>query len=359
MKKREANFELLRIVAMLMIITLHYLDKGGVLPEASGAIFGTGYIAWLLEAFCAVSVNVYVLISAYFLVESGFHLKKIIKLWLQVFFYSAGVAVVCMFTGLVPIDGMDIYRVLNYVFPVIEEHYWFVTAYFFMYLLAPFMNEGLKKLPERTYRAALLLLLLLLSVSKSILPVTLPIDRLGYDTLWFLCLYLTGAYIRLHGISFLSKKGRAVFGYVVCAAGIFGSMLLVRFIFQKTGSLEGFIVRQYQYNSLLCLAGAVCLFITFQGISVQSERIKRWIMPLAAASFGVYLLHEHIEIRYVWPRWLLVKEAWETPFFLLHWIGSIICVYLAGTLVDRLRRMLFAGIGKTGKKKGNRLDESR
>lgn len=82
-------------------------------------------------------------------------------------------------------------------------------------------------------------------------------------------------------------------------------------------------------------------------------------MPLAAASFGVYLLHEHIEIRYVWPRWLLVKEAWETPFFLLHWIGSIICVYLAGTLVDRLRRMLFAGIGKTGKKKGNRLDESR
>ena len=28
--KRQANFELLRIVAMLMIITLHYLVKGNI-----------------------------------------------------------------------------------------------------------------------------------------------------------------------------------------------------------------------------------------------------------------------------------------------------------------------------------------
>ena len=29
--KRKTNYELLRIVAMLMIIALHYLDKGGIL----------------------------------------------------------------------------------------------------------------------------------------------------------------------------------------------------------------------------------------------------------------------------------------------------------------------------------------
>ena len=66
MKQREANFELLRIVAMLMIITLHYLDKGGILPKPDAAFTTAGYMAWGLEAFCVPAVNVYVLISAYF-----------------------------------------------------------------------------------------------------------------------------------------------------------------------------------------------------------------------------------------------------------------------------------------------------
>ena len=45
MKQREANFELLRIVAMLMIITLHYLDKGGILPKPDAAFTTAGYMA--------------------------------------------------------------------------------------------------------------------------------------------------------------------------------------------------------------------------------------------------------------------------------------------------------------------------
>ena len=32
-KKRMANLELLRCLAMMMVIVLHYLGKGGLLPE--------------------------------------------------------------------------------------------------------------------------------------------------------------------------------------------------------------------------------------------------------------------------------------------------------------------------------------
>ena len=70
-KERQLNYELLRIIAMLMIVSLHYLGKGGLLGNpARQDMTAAGYTAWLAEAFCLVPVNVYVLISGYFGVDS-------------------------------------------------------------------------------------------------------------------------------------------------------------------------------------------------------------------------------------------------------------------------------------------------
>lgn len=73
---RNTGLDLLRIMAMLMILTLHYLGKGGAL-QVEGK---TSYIVWFLEISCMVAVNVYILISGYFLVDSKFSWKKVFKL---------------------------------------------------------------------------------------------------------------------------------------------------------------------------------------------------------------------------------------------------------------------------------------
>ena len=67
--KRQANFELMRIAAMLMIISLHYLVKGGAAVSFpfSAKENPVGVLAWLIEAFCIVAVNCYVLLSGFFL----------------------------------------------------------------------------------------------------------------------------------------------------------------------------------------------------------------------------------------------------------------------------------------------------
>ena len=36
-RKRQLNYELLRIIAMLMIVCLHYLSKGGLLGDPARA----------------------------------------------------------------------------------------------------------------------------------------------------------------------------------------------------------------------------------------------------------------------------------------------------------------------------------
>ena len=87
-KPRQLNMEILRIVAMLMIITLHYLDKGGVLKEFTLKMGLNRELAWIIEALCMGSVNIYVLISGYFLSKSEFKFKKVILLWAQILCYS-------------------------------------------------------------------------------------------------------------------------------------------------------------------------------------------------------------------------------------------------------------------------------
>ena len=350
MKKREANFELLRIVAMLMIVTLHYLDKGGILPKPDSAFGLSGFLAWGLEAFCVSAVNVYVLLSAYFLAEGEYRPMRVAKLWTQVFFYSVGIAAVLMITGIVPVATVDKYRLLGYVFPIITEHYWFVTAYMLMFLFAPLMNEGLRKLSEKGYRQGIFLLLLVLSVSKSVLPMKLPTDRLGYDALWFLCLYLIGAYIRYHagGDAVLKKADSlkaALAGYVFCSLLIFAGFVAVRGLFLKTGSLGEFINRQYHYNSIFCLLASVFLFFIFRNIKLPKGKVSEWVCKAASASLGVYLIHEHLDMRYLWPVWMRVSDFADTPLFLLYWIPGVVTVYVVCMLIDFARQFVFDKIG--------------
>ena len=66
-KKRNANFELLRIIAMLMIVVLHYNSHSGALLIPGEPATGVQIFATLMESFCITGVNVYVFLSGYFL----------------------------------------------------------------------------------------------------------------------------------------------------------------------------------------------------------------------------------------------------------------------------------------------------
>ncbi|MCR5398775.1 MAG: hypothetical protein K6E68_04490, partial [Lachnospiraceae bacterium] len=60
---RQSNIEILRIIAMCMIIAMHYMTKGMNLPKLSVDSSLHNVIFRLIFAFCASSVNVYVFIS--------------------------------------------------------------------------------------------------------------------------------------------------------------------------------------------------------------------------------------------------------------------------------------------------------
>ena len=301
---RMANLELLRCVAMMMVIVLHYLGKGGMLSDLTGAAVSKAETAaWLLESFCIVAVNVYMFISGYFLCTSSFKVSRLIQLWLQIWAYSVGVGLIGALTGVLQETAFDTHYLLTLLFPVTMGHYWFMTAYVFLYLLLPFVGMAVKKMTKGQMQAALGILLLAFCVSKSILPVQLEMDRQGYDCLWYLCVFVAAAYVRRFGSAFLERKGRGLLLYAGCCLLVFGGTFALREVYLRTGGLERRIKMCLEYNHVLPFLAAAGLFGAFCRVRLRG-RAADMVNRIAPYTLGVYLLHENLGLRYTWQKWL-------------------------------------------------------
>ncbi len=347
-KERQLNYELLRIIAMLMIVCLHYLSKGKILGDPARADMGaTGYTAWFIEAFCLVAVNVYVLISGYFsggkklqALTARAILQRPVRVWGQVITYSVLIGGIALLVGW---QEFNIYQVFQYCFPLVTEHYWFATSYVVLCLLMPFLDAGIDRLQKQAFQGLLAGLLLIFSIAKTILPMQLPWDKGGYDAYWFVILYLTGAYSKRYGISLFSNRMRGLLVYLASELAIFASFVGLRFIFFRTGSFAAMLHYAYTYNHLLCYIGSIGLFMAFQETSQTQQRLEYYKKPikyLSSATFGVYLLHEHANIR---DKWYLLSDngavsTLTVPAFLVRLVLTVFLVYSVCTIIELLRQ---------------------
>jgi len=340
-EKRQANFELLRIVAMLMIIALHYLVKGGIAVPYDKSDSIVNCAAWLIEAFCIAAVNCYVLISGYFMVESEWRPGRVVSLLCQVLFYALLIPCVLIGTGVISWGSMDIYDWFGCVLPIETEHYWFVTSYLLLYLFAPFLSAGIRQMEKRRLQLLTALLLAFFCLGKTIFPVQLVTDRYGYDFGWFLCLFVVAGYLRKYGIAWLEKRSHAVMGYIVSSLSIWGLSLISHVLGGRIDAFSYYEDMPYTYNHLLCLTGAVCLFYVFKDSSIRQEYTADMIRMSAPYTLGIYLLHEHVLVRYEWMRWLQAGRVAGSFRFVPHLIGSVMLVYTFGTVVDMARAWIF------------------
>lgn len=352
--KRMANYELLRILAMVMVVVMHFLSHADHLPAVDMPLDGIKIIGALLEAFCLVAVNTYVLLSGYFGAKSAFKPSKAVGLLGQIWFYAWSIplllSVISIFvptlSGEIPtvLSTQGIYGLIQYLFPIETEHYWFATSYFMLYLLTPVLNGAVKSMSKKQLQAAIGGLLILFSVIKSISPVVFAFDRYGYDLPWFICVYLVAAYLGLYGSAFFEKRGWFVYGGS-CLLSFF-IILTMWFLSQRWDSFSYYFTVPFHYNFIFCLAGAVGLFYGFAHIHIKEGFVAEGIRKLGSLCFGIYLLHEHIDLRYLWYDWIrrILNPNGKEGFLFFFWelIGCVAILFLLGIGIDWIRSGLFS-----------------
>lgn len=326
---REGNIELLRIVSMLLIIAHHLAYHGSAM---NAPLEGNKILARFLFAGGQTGVNCFVLITGYFLTE--LKTRRLVSIWLETLFYSLGLMLLAKWTGL---GAPTHQQILDSAQVVLRSPYWFVVMYLGLTAMLPFLAPAVKKLEKRRFQWVLGLGTLFLSIVPT-LTLNRPSTSYYHLFTWFLYLYLLGAYFR----RFPPRIGKRPW---LCAI-IF--LLMIAFmalsslwgekhadLFSKVGSRHNFFADKNTIPQLLC---SCALFLCFAGIRMKATKA---LTLLSGASFGVYLIHDHVMIRSaLWGKWLKIWPACHQGDFWVLALLAPLGIYVACAMVDLLRKYL-------------------
>lgn len=112
-KERNYGIDLLRIVAMFMVVILHILGRGGIL-DATVAYSSNYYIAWFMEIATFGAVNCYAIISGYV----GYNRKIKYSNLINILFCAGFYIVLLTVAGYFVVPGADIESVKNSLFHI-------------------------------------------------------------------------------------------------------------------------------------------------------------------------------------------------------------------------------------------------
>lgn len=317
---RNSALELLRILSMFMIIGLHYLS-----PNWGGGTLSNDYsLNWFIGRFLRCmffpSVNVFVCITSWFSINSNkINIKKIINLYLIMLFYgfiSLGIGI-----GLKEIS-FSWKELLLTVVPFFGGRRWFVETYIILMLLAPFINKVLCSLSKKSYIVLIIVQLLLFSIWPSFFP-DAPIVDAGLGILNFVTVYIVIGYIKLHGLK-ISK--------LICWIGLIVSIL---FTFGFSFCSENI----WQYCFISNITFAICLFL----LVINSKPFySKFLNGLSATTFGVYLIHlDWILADLIWHKILQCSQFYNSHFFVLHMVASIVGLFIVCALIDWVRALIW------------------
>lgn len=271
---RQSNFELLRIICMLGVITGHALYNLYELHTPNFSIVNTVQI--LLMNICVVAVNCFVMISGYFRIRQSW--KGITGLWMQLLFYATLSFLLCIW--LKPEQSLMV-GIKRIVFPLSESGLWFIAAYVGLYLIAPLLNSALDY-QSRQQKVRTLILLLIVDVYLGYMHQTEEITINGYHLIHFIVLYWLGNCMN----EFKSRLESGKWGWAFLLIIIINTALhAVKMVFPPIA-----IIYSMRYNSPMNLIASVVFFIWAMQWSFQSGMVNK----IAKSVLSVYICSEMI-----------------------------------------------------------------
>ena len=339
-QKRNYGLDLLRILSMFMIVNLHVLGQGGAMVRIVGSE-STYYAAWLIETCAYCAVDCYGLISGYVGVNGKFRPARFLELWLQVFFYSAGITL--GYRIFAP-DLLTTDSLWQAIFPVGWKTYWYFSAYAGLFFVMPYLNRLVRSLDDREKKRLAVVLFLVFSVGTAV-PKANGIDFLqlvgGYSFVWLAVLYLLGACIRTCRFDRWKKRSYLI-GYFGLNLFAWAFKILME-NYTRSVCGEARYGRMFTgYAAPTMLLGAVCLVLLFEQLELKNKWSIWIVKKFSPLAFSVYLIHTQ---PLVWDTLILDTfdryRYFPWPLLMIAVLLSAAGIYMVCTAIDYGRNELF------------------
>ena len=326
LEKRKSGIELLRIFAAMGVVLLHYNDGLAFKYVESGV---NHCILFFLESVCICAVDLFILISGFFLCTTEKRKAvKVVELLLQVVIFKAVFYICAVLLGKGSIS------VKSFIANIVPNNY-FVVLYVALYIFSPYLNYIFKGLNSKKWNKFLITAMLLFSVYPILVDLSGEIlnkewfglstigawgNQQGFTIINFILLYFVGAYIRMNGIAIKRKTAIALLFLAIMLVFIWA-------LFNENTARFG-LRSAWCYHNPIVIGIAVLYFLIFYKMNFYSK----WINELARASFTCFLLHGYI-IRKTGVE-LAVGFSWLV--MLLHILLVIVAMYLLSYFVYKI-----------------------
>lgn len=289
-----------------------------------------------------MAVNLFVLISCYFMVDKKPLIgARWLRTYLQLFFYSACITTILLCLGL--LEGRaSIVEITRCYLPFFGRPLWFVSAYLMLLIGIPFLHQAEEATNKSTMRWFLIAICIILWVNYLLCAIT-DLSNMNFmlDTMWFFVLYLGVAHIK-HTTNWFTNANRWIWltiGITTYLAlnVIHYSLCNYQLPFSNTiSNLTSFCIGDIK--SPINILIAFSLFTFFVRTEIKSNSI---INALAAPTLAIYIIHQHpLFYNFLWFE-ILDVNAWRGgPNTLLYGIALTFVLYLALSGIEYIRRLL-------------------
>ena len=335
---RNTGIDFLRIVAMFFVVVLHTNNFGGFLFSTS--IDSIQYkLGWLIEIVSLCAVDVFAIISGYVMWNKKTNYPKLINLWLQVVFYSLTITVIINFMYPEIITKSDYIKCF---FPIINNTYWYFTAYFGLFLIKPFIDTAIQNMNEEKLKKLFILNVVVFSII-GLVAKGFVLNK-GYSIIWLIVLYIIGAIISKCKIG--SKIGgiKIFWGIII--------LILITYLVKIFGSETINVIKNNfdiiinkdiltSYISPTIFGISILLIVGIQ--KIRFNKLSKKIIEFAAASsFAIYLLNSH----YLFTTYIYKgKFTYLTSSGVLTIVKDILLFSLlfviVSILIDKIRIFIF------------------
>ena len=321
--KRNYGLDLLKCICMFCVIMYHYADHIPIFLLDEIRFSPNWFIMISARIFGVICNCTFVLCTGYFQCKKQVKVSRIVKLYMEVWFYSV---VCCIAANLLFgkrfFINMEIARL-----PLLNNEYWFFSSYIILLILTPFINSLIDHISRQWHLKLIGVLMLLYSVIPQLFPTFFLRD--SNHAMTFVLLYLIGAYIRIYDIK---PKVKPIYIALISTAAEIASIVILS-VMENTDPFR----MVWPLNTILCIITSVSWFLVFKDMKVKPSKL---LTTVSASLFGVYLIHIGRLRPWVYGRVFNYENTIATPLLILEIIGCAVVIFPVCILMDKVRILL-------------------
>ena len=327
-KERLSNIELLRLLAMFLVLVVHadFFSLGTPTQEDVISTPASAFLRFFFKSLSIVCVNVFVLISGWFGIRPS--VKGFCNFIFQCLFFLVGIYIVMLIFGLTSLSAKGIAGCL-----VLLKWNWFIKAYMGLYILSPVLNTFINNTEKKTFKKVLISFFAFQTIYSWVSDGAAFFEN-GYSTLSFMGLYLLARYTKIYLVPNNTPSKRFIYIY-----GIITLLLtLISFMSVRMG-ISVISGKMFSYVNPMVIISALSMLLYFNGLKIKGKLVN-W---LAASSFAIFLLHTNPNLcePYFKKCVLWLYDGYDGITCLWLIFTFLLAVGMSAILIDQIRKKLW------------------